>query len=80
MPQELLPLGTPVALVQNQVYALPAVQCRVYTDNAATFQQSTTVAFTASTAVTLVEGSYLLSAPYFRCTSAGPVNAVFKRA
>ena len=80
MPTELLPLGTPVAMVQNQVYALPAVQCRLYTDNAATVQQSTTQTFTANTAVTLVEGSYLLTAPFVRITSAGPVNVVLKRA
>jgi hypothetical protein len=80
MPTELLPIGPVVALVQNQVYALPAVQCRLYTDNAATLLQSTTQAFTASTAVTLVEGGYLVTGGFIKLTSAGPANVILKRA
>lgn len=68
-----IPTGPVFSMVQNQVYAV-AGRRRLYTDIAATILQSNTSAFTASTAVTLVEGSYEITAPFIKLTSAGPVN------
>ena len=80
MATEGISLGPVFAMVQNTVYATPPVNCRLYTDIAATIVQSNTQAFTASTAVTLAEGSYLISAPFIKCTSSGPVNVRLTRA
>lgn len=73
-------MGPVFAMVQNVAYAAPPVPCRLYTDIAATITQSNTEAFTASTACTLVEGGYLVTAPFIKCTSAGPVNVRLSRA
>ncbi len=75
-----IPLGPVFAMLQNVAYATPAVHCKLYADTAATIIQSNTEAFTASTAVTLVEGAYEISAPFIKCTSAGPVNVRLSRA
>jgi hypothetical protein len=74
MPTELLPVGTPVTLVQNQIYALPAAKVTLFTDAATpTIQQSNTAAFTANTAVTLTGGSSVVSSGFLRATTAGVV-------
>lgn len=73
-------MGPVFAMVQNTAYAAPPVPCRLYTDIAATITQSNTAAFTASSAVTLSEGSYLITAPFIKLTSAGPVNVRLSRA
>ena len=79
MPTELLPLGTPTALVQNQIYALPAVEAELFTDaTTPTIQQSNTVAFTANVAVTLTGGSAAVTGGFLRTTSSG-VTITLKR-
>lgn len=79
MPTELLPLGQPVALTQNGIYALPAVKCTVFTDaTTPTIQQSNTVAFTANVAVTLTGGAAAVSGGFLRTTSSG-VTVTLKR-
>jgi len=58
MPTEVLPLGMPVVMKANQVYALPAVEAVLFTDAAApVFTQSTTQGFIANSAVTLTGGA-----------------------
>lgn len=52
MPTEMFSIGYPHTMVQNQVYALPARRCQLYTDSA-TLVLSTTQAFTASKTLTL---------------------------
>ena len=79
MATELLPLGVPTALVQNQIYALPAVKCTLFTDaTTPTIQQSNTVAFTANVVLTLVGGMATCVGGWLRTTSAS-VTAVLKR-
>jgi hypothetical protein len=74
MPQEFIPLGMPVTLVQNQIYALPAVKCTLFTDaTTPTIQQSNTQAFTANVAVTLVAGAATLNGGWLRTTSSGVI-------
>jgi hypothetical protein len=80
MPTEVVFMGPVTAMIQNVAMAAPAVPCRLYADTGATITQSNTVAFTASTAVTLTEGGYLITAPFVKLTSAGPVNVRFSRA
>lgn len=72
-----LSIGVLSTMKQNTVYALPAKKCKIYTDATATFVQSTTSAFTANSAVTLVEGAYEVSAPFIKCTS-GDVAVMLK--
>lgn len=70
MPTELLPLGTPVTLKANVVYALPAVEATLFTDAAApTIQVSNTQAFTANVAVTLTGGSAVVGGGFIRATA-----------
>lgn len=66
-------------MLQDVVYATPPAAANFYCDTAATFVQSNTQAFTASTAVTLSEGSYWFSAAFIKLTSSGPVNGRFTR-
>lgn len=75
-----LMMGITTTLKQNVVYALPHRHCKLYTETAgATLVQSNTEAFTASTAVTLVEGSYEVSAGFIKCTS-GDILATLRKA
>lgn len=79
MPTELIPIGMPVTLVQNQVYALPAVKTTLFTDaTTPTIQQSNTAAFTANVAVTLTGGAAAVGAGFLRTTGTG-VTIVLKR-
>lgn len=79
MPTELLLIGHPIAIVQNTIYALPARRVLIFSDAATpTFFQSNTSAFTASIAVTLVDGQAELAGGFIRCTSATPGNITLK--
>jgi len=70
MPTILLPLGTPVTLLANVVYALPAVKATLFTDAPApTITQSGTSAFTANSAVTLTAGQAVVAGGYIRATA-----------
>jgi len=70
MPVELLSLGMPWTMVANRVYALPAVNVTLYTDAASpTITQSNTLAFTASTPVTLTGGVASLSGQFIKATA-----------
>lgn len=76
---ELLPLGTPTALVQNQIYALPAVKATLFTDaTTPTIQSSNTSIFTANVVVTLTGGMATVGGGFLRATSSG-VMIVLKR-
>jgi len=79
MPQQLLSIGYPIAIVQNTIYALPARRVLMFCDGVApTFQQSSDVAFTANVAVTLTAGQAELAGGFLRCTSATPGNIILK--
>ena len=81
MPTASLATGQIHSLVQNTVYALPPVQCVLYTDaTTPTLQQSLTSTFTANTAVTLTTGQAEVNGGFLRLTSAGPINVILKRA
>lgn len=70
MPVQLLPVGTPVLMLANVIYALPAVNVTMFTDAAApTVAQSNTAAFTANSAVTLTGGQANLSGGFVRATA-----------
>ena len=74
MATELLSIGPPITLVQNQIYALPAVKTTLFTDaTTPTIQQSTTAAFTANVVVTLTGGMGTLTGGWLRTTSSGVV-------
>jgi hypothetical protein len=75
---ESIPIGPPVALVQNQVYALPGLACILFTDTAGTFQLSNSLAFTANVPVVLTNGAAPVSAGWIRATTAGAVITLRK--
>jgi hypothetical protein len=78
MPTFKLNLGSN-SLVQNQVYALPARKVTLFTDGAApTLLQSSDLAFTLNSAVTLVGGQVDLAAGFLKMTSATPINVYLK--
>jgi hypothetical protein len=78
MPIELLPLGTPVTLLANVIYALPAVKATLFTDaTTPTIQLSNTSAFTANVAVTLTAGAAVVGGGWIRATANTPI--VLKR-
>jgi hypothetical protein len=80
MPTQLLSIGPPQVLLQNVVYALPAVACVLFIDGAApTLQLSSTLAFTANIPVVLVDGSARVAAGFIRATTAG-ATITLKRA
>lgn len=71
---ELLTVGPIHSITQNTIYALPSAPCRLFVEGAPTLQQSLTSVFTANVAVVITNGQADLAAPFFRCTSAGPIN------
>lgn len=72
MPTEFLSIGPPIPLVQNTVYALPAVQCVLFTDaTTPTLQASNTLAFTANVALTLTAGSTAVAGGFLKATTTG---------
>jgi hypothetical protein len=74
-----IPAGVITTLTQNIIYSLPATRCKLYTNTAgATFVQSNDFAFGSSTAVTLVEGSYEVSAAFIKSTGGAALVIVKK--
>jgi hypothetical protein len=75
----LLPIGQLVAITKDDIYALPARACIIFCDGTSpTFFQSTTLAFTASVAVTLTAGQATLAGGFLKCTSNSPGNIILK--
>ena len=68
MPTELLPIGMPWTMIGGRVYAVPAVECTLFTDAASTFTQSMTQAFTLNQAVTLTAGSAALTGGFLKAS------------
>jgi len=70
MPIQLLPLGPPTLMLANQIYALPAVKCTLFTDAASpTITQSNTSTFTLNSAVTLTGGAAVVDGGFIRATA-----------
>jgi len=70
MPVQLLPLGTPVTMLANQVYALPAVKATLFTDAATpTITQSDDSVFTTNAAVTLTGGQATVGGGFIKATA-----------
>lgn len=69
------------SMVQNTIYALPAVRVTLFTDaTTPTIQTSNTDVFTANVAVTLTGGAAEVYGAFVRVTTTGPINVVLKRA
>lgn len=71
MPIQLLPVGPPTPIYQNDVYALPGVSCDVFADTAATLQVSNTLAFTNNIPLVLTNGVSAVAGGFIRSTTAG---------
>ena len=69
MTTELLPICMPWTMIANRVYAVPAVECVLFTDAASTFTQSMTQAFTASQAVTLTAGAATIGGGFLKASA-----------
>jgi hypothetical protein len=70
MPTQLLPLGPPVTMLAGIAYALPAVNCTLFTDAAApTLTQSTTPSFTVSSPITLTGGQSAVSGGFIKAAA-----------
>ena len=79
MPTQSIPIGPPTTLVTNQIYALPAVNCTLFTDAATpTLEQSTVIGFGTKVALTFTNGACLVSGGFVRAT-AGTPTIVLKR-
>lgn len=68
MATELLPIGPPTTLVANQIYALPAVKCTLFTTGTPTITTGNVVD-TVATAVTLTGGQATLAGGFLKCTT-----------
>jgi hypothetical protein len=69
------------SMVQNTIYALPAVRVTLFTDaTTPTIQTSNTDVFIANAAVTLTAGQGEPLGAFIRVTTAGPINVMLKRA
>ena len=76
---ELLSIGPMQVMVHDQIYALPARRCKLYTSKAGpTFLQSDDPTMTDTTPCTMVEGAYEVSGRFIQQTAAGdfPVSLV----
>lgn len=80
MATTLLSIGYPQVMVQNQIYALPAARCLLFTDTAAaTIEQENDTTFASGVALTLASGQAEVAGGFIRCTS-GNINVVLKKA
>jgi hypothetical protein len=79
MPTETLSPGPPTLMVQNRVYALPAVRCLMFTDTAGTYEQSAILAGPFIATVALAGGQVEVAGGFIRCTTASP-TVTLKRA
>jgi len=81
MPTQLLSCGPITPLLQNVAYALPAVQCTLFSDTTTpAFQQSNTSTFTANVALTLTNGQVQVVGGFLRATAVGGATVILKRA
>jgi predicted RecA/RadA family phage recombinase len=79
MPTTSIPIGMPVTMVTNQVYALPAVKTTAFSsDTTPTLEQSNDSTFAAKAAVTFTGGSATMTGLFVRAT-AGTPTIVLKR-
>jgi len=79
MPTLALVIGPLQVMVQNTIYSLPSKRVLLFTDGAApTIQQSTTEAFTANVAVTLVGGQAEVAGGFIRETNLATLNIYLK--
>lgn len=73
MPNLLLSFGVPTTLVTNQVYALPAVEATVFSDDTTpTLEQSNFSNFSTKAAVTFTAGTATLTGMFVRATAGTP--------
>jgi hypothetical protein len=81
MPTELLPIGYPVTMVQNIVYAAPVVRCMLFSQSGGTIEQSNEVGFSTAKALTLDTNNQAeVAGGFIRQTSAaGGLVVEFKR-
>lgn len=73
MPTELLTMGQPHTLVTNRVYALPAVNCTLYSDSTATFEQSNVFDFSTKSTITLTNGVAQVNGVWLRAPTGTPI-------
>lgn len=74
MPILSLSPGSPIALIQNQIYALPPVKCTLFTDaTTPTIQQSNTSVFTANVVLAFTSGMASVVGGFLRATTAGVI-------
>lgn len=79
MPTEVLSIGPPQLMVQNIVYALPAVKVTMFTNTAGTYEQASILAGPFIATVALAGGQVELAGAFVRCTTASP-TVTLKRA
>lgn len=71
MPTFSISIGPPTPLVQNQIYALPAVACTLFSSSATpTIQVSNDVTFSNNVALTLTAGAARVGGGFVRATTA----------
>ena len=79
MPTQSIPIGPPVVMATNQVYALPAVKVTAFTEaTTPTLEQSNAIGFAAKAAVVFTGGVAPLYGQFVRAT-AGTPTIVLKR-
>jgi hypothetical protein len=68
---QMIDVGSPTLIAQNQVVALPTSRCLVFTSDAApTIVASNDPAFSNNAPITLTNGQFETAAPFIKCTSA----------
>lgn len=72
MPTEVIPIGFPVTMVTNQVYALPLARVSMFSDAAVTMEQSNVIGFGTKQAITLTAGVSPLDGAFVRATAGTP--------
>jgi hypothetical protein len=72
MPTEYIPIGVATILATNRVYALPAINGSVYSDAAATLEQSNAFDFAAKQALVFTAGVAPINGAFIRATAGTP--------
>ena len=73
MPVEVISIGPPTTLLQNVVYALPAVKVLLTAEGSPTLQQSNLFAFTTPITTTLTLNQVTVGGGFIRSTAGNAV-------
>lgn len=79
MPTQSIPIGPPMTLVANVIYALPGVSCDIFNDTSVPIVVSQTLNLTNSVPLVFTNGVAACAGRFLQATAAGASISLRKR-